>query len=200
VQNSIRLSVLVLLATAAPAGAEASSAGIDFDPSTATTVHVQLPASGLLLRMPADGGMSLLGLSVSQRFVRLVEVEAGVEETWNPCVRGWQWIVRAGVAPSLMRARPEGTHWNLRLPVLIGFHDLSASGDGCDSYDARHLRALMVTSGLDATYWTRSRWGFDVRLLLGIGKGWVRDEVRDESIPDGGRSFEAGLTFGVAFR
>jgi hypothetical protein len=190
------LSLLGLLVAAAPAGAETMGTAIDFDPGMATTVHLQLPASRLLLWIPTDGGFSVLGLSVSQRFVRLVEVEAGFEETVNPCIHGLQWLTRAGVAPSLLRARPEGTHWNLRLPVLFGYHDLSATGGGCDMNPDQHIRALMVTTGLDATYWSRARWGFDVRLLLGIGKGWVREE----SVADSGRALEAGLTFGVSFR
>jgi hypothetical protein len=53
----------------------------------------------------------------------------------------------------------------------------------------------MMTTGLDAVYWTRSGLGFDMRLLLGIGKGWKRGEYRTVS----DRALEAGLTLGVAF-
>jgi hypothetical protein len=190
------LPMLAMAAGIAPGGTEPAGAGLDFDPALTITLRVALPLSSWFLWAPADGGVSLFGLSVAGRFARLAEVEAGYGQTVNPCVRGDHFTVRAGVAPSLLRARPEGTHWNLRLPALLGYHAIPAKGGGCDQNPDKDIQMLMASTGLDATYWTRTRLGIDLRLLLGIGEGWSEVEGHGRS----GRALEASLTVGFSFR
>jgi hypothetical protein len=193
------LAAVVVLTLSTSAKAEPADVHNDFDSSKATTVRVQVPLAGLILWTPNDGGLSVFGLSASKRFAGIAEVEAGFSWTVNPCISGVQATFRAGISPSILRARPAGTHWNLRLPMLLGYHYLTVSGGGCDQNPDQKVHVAMVTTGLDATHWSVSGWGFNLRLLVGMGRGWSQQAGR-LGVSESGTAVELGLTVGMSFQ
>jgi hypothetical protein len=162
-----------------------------------TTIRIQFPASQLILWKPAsDASVSLSGLSLSERFRGLFELEAGADYVANPCARGWQWSTRAGLGPQVLRPRPGGTRWDLRVPALASYHHTALSGDGCDGHVDKTVNVLTLDSGFDVTYWTDGRWGFNTRLLGGVGPSW---EGRTGSTTQAGWALEGALAFGISF-
>jgi hypothetical protein len=142
----------------------------DFAPRTAFAVRMQLPFAGL-----AYGGLTVTNGSVAARFADLVETEIGANKTVNLCESGSSWFARAGISPSVLNAKAQGTHWNLRIPVLVSFFDYSGIGGGCDDNPGHDYYGYQVSTGLDATYWGRGHFGFNMRLLGGAGGGYEKE-------------------------
>ena len=112
--------------------------------------------------------------SVAARFAGLVETEVGANATVTPCESGSSWFARAGIAPSVLTAKAQGTHWNLRIPLLFSFVDYSGTGGGCDDNAGKDYLGYQVSTGLDATYWGQGHVGFNMRLLGGTGGGYKK--------------------------
>jgi len=197
-----------------PARAMADATAPDFDPATSLTIHLQLPFLGYsshtaapsgLVSSPYGGfGIVHWGGSIGARFFRLFEAEVGV--TSYDCHSGPTVVAGAGLSPSLLRAKPEGTHWNLRLPVLFNYRADTKVGDGgvCgDDHPTVQMRGYMFSTGLDATYWSQSALGFNMRLLGSVGGGDGEESgTFGHSIAwvDIGRITEVSFTIGLAFR
>jgi hypothetical protein len=143
----------------------------DFAPRTSFAIRMQLPFAGL-----AYGGFTVTNGSVTARFVDLVETEIGANKTLTPCESGSSWFARAGISPSVLTAKAQGTHWNLRIPVLVSFVDYSGIGGGCDDNPGHVYYGYQVSTGLDATYWGSGHFGFNMRLLGGVGGGYEKED------------------------
>jgi len=117
------------------------------------TARVALPFVG-----GDDGrGFTILGVSLGQRFLNLVEVEAGISEQWLLFEEGTTIAVRAGLSPSVLNPRPSGTHWNLRIPLLAGFSYYKGSGGKVSETPFVSVSNVYhFDTGLDATYWGKS--------------------------------------------
>jgi len=195
---------LALLAE--PAKAIASAAEPDFDPATVYAVRLQPPGAGVMETLRGNWnllGITLVGGSVEARFARLVEAEVGVVLTQEVCEGGTSLVARAGFSPSLLRARAEGTHWNLRLPLLIGYLNYSGHPESCDETPSHDLRAMLFSKGLDATHWSSSAAGFNLRLLFNMGPAWVKDSgpyAGGATWSDREWVMELGLTIGLVLR
>jgi len=171
-----------------------------FAPRTAFTVRVQPPFLGL-----APGGFTLLSTSVAVRFAGLVEAELGANSTATPCESGSSWFARAGISPSVLSAKAQGTHWNLRIPLLVSFVDYSGRAGGCDDNSNHDYRGYQVSTGLDATYWGEGSVGFNLRLLGGTGGGYRKEtgpttRERTEWISKDHLIPEITLSIGVALK
>ena len=191
-----------------PAKAVAAQTKPDFDPGTAYVVRLQLPLMGIMGTGGGShdwnfAGIALFGGSIGARFARLVEVEVGATETLSICDTGGSLFARAGLSPSLLRARVEGTHWNLRLPLLLGFlTQAGSSTHTCDTTPSHDLRGMLFSTGLDATHWSPSAFGFNMRLLFSIGPGWSKETGvygRGSEWYATDKIIEVGLTIGLAF-
>jgi hypothetical protein len=195
---------LALLAE--PAKAIAAAAEPDFDPATVYAVRFQPPGAGITETLRGNWnflGITLLGGSVGVRFARLVEAEVGATLTQGLCEGGTSLVARAGVSPSLLRARAEGTHWNLRLPLLIGYLSYSGHPASCDETPSTDLRAMLFSTGLDATHWSSSAGGLNLRLLFNMGPAWVKDSgpyAGGATWSDHEWVMELGLTIGLVLR
>jgi hypothetical protein len=142
----------------------------DFAPRTAYALRLQLPFAGL-----AYGGLTVTNISVAARFADFVETEVGVNKTLTPCESGSSWFVRSGISPSLLTAKAQGTHWNLRIPLLVSFVGYSGVGGGCDDNPGHDYYGYQLSTGLDATYWGKGHLGFNMRLLGGVGGGYEKE-------------------------
>ena len=148
-------------------------------------------------------GFNLLGGAVAVRFARLVEGEVGGILTQGLCEGATSLIARAGVSPSLLRARAEGTHWNLRLPLLIGYLNYSGHAGSCDEEPSHDVHAMLFSTGLDATHWSSSAAGFNLRLLFSMGPAWMKETgayAASATWSDRERVMELGLTIGLVLR
>lgn len=180
----------------------------DFDPSRSYTVRFQIPFVGVMASGGGSNNWNIEGLevvagSVGARFAHLYEVEvAGSKTSWI-CGSGSAVQARAGVSPSLIKARAEGTHWNLRVPILLGFLEKSGEHDGCDGSAGNDLLGMLLSTGLDATRWSSSRSvGFNMRLLVGMGPGWSKEVnygAKDGKWERASTILEASLMIGMAF-
>lgn len=195
-----------LALVADPAKAIATAAEPDFDPATVYAVRIQPPGAGIVETVRSNFnflGFNLLGGSVGVRFARLVEGEVGGMLTQGLCEGATSLIARAGVSPSLLRARAESTHWNLRLPLLIGYLNYSGHVTGCDEDPSHDLRAMLFSTGLDATHWSSSAAGFNLRLLFNMGPSWVKETgayAASATWSDREWLMELGLTIGLVLR
>ena len=176
----------------------------DLDPSKALTIRFQLPASGLILWKSNHGGLTVLGGSLGVRFAGIIEAEIGGNRRISICTSGTGLTARAGIAPSLLTAHPEGTHWNLRVPLLFSYIHGNDTG-GCEYTPSTELHALTGSTGLDATHWSQDRLsGFNIRLLVGMGKGWEQETdsygTTTTNWAKVGQVVEASLTIGISFR
>ena len=196
-----------LALVAEPAKTIAAAAEPDFDPATVYAVRFQPPGAGFVGTFRANLnllGFNLLGGAVGVRFARLVEGEVAGILMQGLCEGGTSLIARAGVSPSLLRARAEGTHWNLRLPLLIGYLNYSGHVGGCDEEPGHDLRAMLFSTGLDATHWSSSAAGFNLRLLFSMGPSWMKEAGLHASSSatwsDRERVMELGLTIGLVLR
>ena len=160
---------------------------------TVLTARVALPLLG-----GDDGRFTMIGVSLGQRFLNLIEIEAGVSEQWLIFESGPTFSVRAGLSPSVLTPRPSGTHWNLRIPLLAGFSYYNgyepddAGGPGHSSvWEVYHF-----DTGLDATCWGKSGVGFNIRILVNLGK--ARPQQTDGAPPYSGL-VGGSLMFGVSF-
>jgi hypothetical protein len=166
-----------LVLVAAPAKAIAAVAEPDFDPATVYAVRFQPPGAGVVARFRSN--LNLLGFNLSL-------------------------IARAGVSPSLLRARADGTHWNLRLPLLIGYLNYSGHAASCDEEPSHDVRAMLFSTGLDATHWSSSAAGFNLRLLFSMGPSWMKDSgsyaAAGATWSDRESVMELGLTIGLVLR
>jgi hypothetical protein len=177
----------------------------NLDPTKSLTIRFQLPASGLIVWNSIDGGgFTFFGGSLGVRFAGIIEAEIGGNTRGTFCNSGTGVTARAGIAPSLLTAPPEGTHWNLRVPVLFSYIHGDDKGS-CEDAMNNELHALTGSTGLDATHWSPdSSSGFNIRLLVGIGTGW--DHETDPNVTTkwnwapAGRVVDASLTIGVSFR
>jgi hypothetical protein len=154
-------------------GAEAQTTAAevvpDVEAARVVTMRIALPLSGFVLWGHGAGAVTLIGVALSLRLAHLVEVEGDVAEVANPCESGQQVALRAGVSPSVLAAQGPEAPWILRIPLLASVQHVGLSGDGCDgsSHDATTI--LMLSSGLDFTYWSATEGGLNVRLLGGYG-------------------------------
>ena len=195
-----------LALVADPAKAIAAAAEPDFDPATVYALRFQPPGAGIVETVRSNFnllGFNVLGGAVGVRFARLVEGEVGGILIQGLCEGGESLIVRAGVSPSLLRARAEGTHWNLRLPLLIGYLNYSGHLTGCDEDPSHDVRAMLFSTGLDATHWSSSAAGFNLRLLLSTGPSWMKETgsyATGATWSDRDWVMELGLTIGLVLR
>jgi hypothetical protein len=195
---------LALLAE--PAKAIATAAEPDFDPATVYAIRFQPPGAGVMETLRGNWnllGITLVGGSVGVRFARLVEAEVGATLLQGLCEGGTSLVARAGVSPSLLRARAEGTHWNLRLPLLIGYLNYSGHPASCDETPSTDLHAMLFFTGLDATHWSASAGGLNLRLLFSMGPAWVKDSgpyASGATWSDREWVMELGLTIGLVLR
>ena len=162
---------------------------------TVLTARASLPLVG-----GYDGrGVTILGASLGQRFLNLVEIEAGVSAQTLIVENGHTLVVRAGLSPSVLTPRPSGTHWNLRIPLLAGFsyyngfHSYSESPGRSSVWKVYHF-----DTGLDATYWGNSGVGFNIRLLVNLGTARPQQAYGGTSPPYSGL-VGGSLMFGVSF-
>jgi hypothetical protein len=171
-----------------------------FNPRTSFTVRLQPPFLGL-----APGGFTLMAVSFAARFAGLVETEIGANSTATPCESGSSWFARAGISPSVLTAKADGTHWNLRIPLLVSYVDYNGRAGGCDDDSSHDYSGYQVSTGLDATYWGSGSVGFNLRLLGGTGGGYKKENGRyaeagsrwvssDSLIP------EISLSIGIALK
>jgi hypothetical protein len=164
-----------------------------------TTVRVQVPASQIVLWRPTQSfhaWVPLGGVSVSERFGGLYEAELGAAYALEICGKGWHESVRAGLAPEVLRTHPAGARWSLRVPALASYGHTSLQGQNCDRLEDKTLHTLTFDTGLDVTYWTSGRWGFNTRLLAGVGHAW-EDNTWGGYLS--GLALEGALAFGVSF-
>ena len=192
VRLPVALSTLLLGLTGRPASAA--------DSSWTTTLRVQVPASQLALWKPTQyysGWVPVGGVSVSERFGRLFEAELGATYALNVCSSGWNESVRGGVNPEVLRTRPEGAHWSLRVPALASYGHTLLQGSSCDGLVDKALHTLTFDTGFDVTYWTKGRWGFNMRLLAGVGHAWEDNRLGGYHLS--GLALEGALAFGVSF-
>jgi len=195
---------LVLLA--GPAKTVAVAAEPDFDPATVFAVRIQPPGAGITETLRGNWnvlGITVIGGSVGVRFARLVEGEVGGILIQGLCEGGTSLAARAGLSPSLLRARAEGTHWNLRLPLWMGYLTYSGHPDSCDETPSHDLRAMLFSTGLDATHWSSSAAGFNLRLLLSTGPSWMKETgsyATGATWSDRDWVMELGLTIGLVLR
>src|SRR5207249_3170753 len=111
---------------------------------------------------------------LAMRFAHLIEVEGGLTVVVNPCTSGGQLTARVGLSPSLLIAQAAGTHWNVRLPLLASGHAMELAGDGCDGHMQSTEAVWDVAGGVDATHWSETGNGLNIRFLAGYGKeGWT---------------------------
>lgn len=203
-----RVSIAALAGIAAgllasSGNAVATETAPDLDPSRSYAVRFQVPFAGILASHDDQiEGLEVLGISVGARLAHLYEVEAVGSHTSWICGSGSVVQARAGVSPSLIKARADGTHWNLRAPVLLGF--LGKSGEmGCDNSVGNDLMGMLLSTGLDATRWSSSGpFGFTMRALFGMGPGWSKElnyRAKDGNWERAGWMLEASLMLGIAF-
>jgi hypothetical protein len=172
----------------------------DYAPRTAFTVRLQPPFLGL-----APGGFTLMAVSFAARFAGLVETELGANSTATPCDSGSSWFARAGISPSVLTAKADGTHWNLRIPLLVSYVDYSGRDSGCDDIFSHDYSGYQVSTGLDATYWGSGSVGFNLRLLGGTGGGYRKTTgpytpTRTEWISTDSLIPEITLSIGIALK
>jgi hypothetical protein len=186
----------------------AAEAAPDFDPSRSYAIRFQIPYAGLMAAGGGSNNWNIEGVevvagSVGARFAHLYEVEVAGSRFWWICGSGAAVQARAGVSPSLIKARAEGTHWNLRVPILLGFLDKSGGNHGCDGLGNNDLRGMLLSTGLDATHWSSSGLvGFNIRLLFGMGPGWSKEVnygAKDGKWERAGAILETSLMIGMAF-
>jgi len=167
-----------LALVADPAKAIAAVAEPDFDPATVYAIRFRPPGAGIVETVRSNFnllGFNVLGGAVGAQFARLAEGEVGGILIQGLCEGGESLIARAGVSPSLLRARAEGTHWNLRLPLLIGYLNYSGHAGGCDEEPHHNVRAMLFSTGLDGTQWSSSsaswsdrEWVMELGLTIGL--------------------------------
>jgi len=195
-----------LALVADPAKTIAAVAEPDFDPATVYAIRFQPPGAGVVETVRSNFnflGLNLLGGAVGVRFARLLEGEVGGILTQGLCEGATSLIARAGVSPSLLKSRAEGTHWNLRLPLLIGYLNYSGHVTGCDEDPSHDVRAMLFSTGLDATHWSSSAAGFNLRLLFSMGPSWMKETgayAASATWSDRERIMELGLTIGLVLR
>jgi len=195
---------LVVLLTRSASTAEAAQEGAA--PSSpagdgwVTTVRLQAPLSRLFFWSPHDGVVAAVGGSLNGRFAGLFEVEAGADDVISFCDHGWLFTGRAGISPPLRRAAARGSAWEVRLPLLAGYHHTHLPPEGCEYSPATTLHAVSVSAGVDATYWTAGRWGLNMRLLGGAGRAWEETEDRSGHRTNRvDRLWDLSLAVGVSF-
>jgi hypothetical protein len=126
----------------------------------------------------------------------------GLLATVNPCESGAAPLARAGVSPSLVRANAADTHWNLRVPILLGYFDYSGTGGGCDDNPGTEAYGYLFSTGLEAIHWSVAhRVGFNMRLLVGTGGGKARDTGPHASSSAWSKAdmFELAFSVGLSF-
>jgi opacity protein-like surface antigen len=200
----IRLSLATAMVAAFLAG-QAKAADDEPNPfahRNVLTARVALPFVG-----GDDGhGFTILGLSLGQRFLNLVEIEAGVSaQTLIVLDNGNTLVVRAGLSPSVLNPRPSGTHWNLRIPLLAGFSYYKGSDskdEGPGPPGTTFVYVYHFDTGLDATYWGKSGVGFNMRILVNLGTARERQTQQDPYFSSSssysglvGGSFMIGISF-----
>ncbi len=166
---------------------------------TVLTARLALPLVG-----GDDGrGFTIIGAYLGQRFLNLVEIEAGMSaQRLIMDEQGTTITVRAGLSPSVLNPRPSGTHWNLRIPLLAGFSYCSGEIRSDDDYRtyAREVNVYHFDTGLDATYWGKSGVGFNMRLLVNLGAARTQHPYPDEAGTSSsglvGGSFMIGMSLG----
>jgi hypothetical protein len=191
----IRLSLATAMVAAFLAG-QAKAADDEPNPfahRNVLTARVALPFVG-----GDDGrGFTILGVSLGQRFLNLVEVEAGISEQWLLFEEGTTIAVRAGLSPSVLNPRPSGTHWNLRIPLLAGFSYYKGSGGKVSETPFVSVSNVYhFDTGLDATYWGKSGVGFNMRILVNLGTARERKTQQDADAHYNTSSSDSGLVGG----
>lgn len=197
---------LVLLISGGPSTAQAgndAAAG----PSPAgdilvTTVRLRAPLSRVLdWRSSREGAVSLAGASLNERFAGFFEAEVGADYVSDLASSGLLLTGRAGLSLPLRSASTLGSSWEVRLPLLGGYHHVHLPADSWGEYpSATTLHAVSASAGVDATYWTAGRWGLNMRLLAGVGRAseeLVHEEGYRESLSS--RLWDVGLEVGVSF-
>jgi hypothetical protein len=160
---------------------------------TVGTARMALPLVG-----GDDGrGFTIFGASLAQRFLNLVEIEAGVSAQTLIVENGQTLVVRAGLSPSVLTPRPSGTHWNLRIPLLAGFSYYTGQEEDEGRVTALVWKVYHFDTGLDATYWGNSGVGFNIRILVNLGTARPQQNYSDGSAYSG--LVGGSLMFGVSF-
>lgn len=199
--------IAVLAALVVPVSADAATdTAPDFDPPSVSTVHIELPLTAVT-NMQSAVAVSIVNISLAHRFAGLVEVEAGGGMLTALCHSGPAFTGRTGLSPSLLTARPEGSHWNLRIPLLVSYTYYSGSGGGngggCEYPISQKFHAVTASTGIEATHWSVANTAFNMRLLGGVGRGWSI-ETSSNGVWDSWRASESAvnlsLSIGLAFR
>ena len=169
-----RLALLVFLASSAATAHEDPNQRI-VEPRTVYTVRVQPPGLGIANE---QGELHVLAtdLSVSVRFLQILEVGAGFDVSESICSSGTAARLQVGIVPGLSDPLPPGAHWRVRMPFLVGYHHYSgvfgwtecSEGDGKAS-----AHEFSGATGVDATRWGHSGVGFNLRLLVFGGAAWL---------------------------
>ena len=195
-----RLALIAAVgAVALPSPVRADNTATGFDPRTVFTIHVELPLTAWTV-WKYNSFVSLVNASFAARFAGIAEIEAGGGPGRSISEHGNFGTVRAGLSPSVLRARPEGTHWNLRVPMLVGLRSFSGSSfDGCHQCGEVRLRTVTASTGLDATHWGMGHIGFNIRLLGGVGLPYLTwPDEHQWSGPV--RAVELSLSIGVSVK
>jgi len=164
---------------------------------TVLTARLPIP----LLGDSDKRSITLTGIFLGQRFLNLVEVEAGMSAQMQLiCEDGFMATVRAGLSPSVLTPRPSGTHWNLRIPLLAAFSYYNGEAGKCDEYRTytREFYIYHFDTGLDATYWGKSGIGFNMRFLVNMGSARTPQAPNDQTSSHSGvvgGSFMIGVSF-----
>lgn len=112
------------------------------------------------------------------------EADTATDFWINPCVKGFNFTARGGVAPEVLAAG----RWSIRVPLHGGLSYVPFSGGGCDqNLDEQHYM-LSAAGGLEAVGWGPHK-GFSLRALGFVGEQSYlvflpggADEVRWRSI------------------
>lgn len=199
----VRAWLVVLMsgvAAAARAGDDAAARPSPAGDTLVTTVRLQVPLSRFFLWSADDGVATIVGGSLNGRFAGLFELEGGVDKVTNICDNGSLFTGRGGVAPPLRRAATRGTSWEVRLPLLAGYHHTQFPSEGCEYSPATTIHAVSANAGLDATYWTAWRWGLNMRLLGGVGRAWKETEDLSHNVTSRvDRLWDLSLAVGLSF-
>jgi len=193
----------------APIGNGAAGNRSPFVRPLTVALRIQPPISGMLATSRTGGsqGFEVLGAGVGLRAFSWVEAEMAGAVMATICESGSVLIARAGVSPSVLRPDVDGTHWDLRVPVLASYIRYSGSSGCSDTYSSppsKDLRGYLFSTGFEATHWSSSgRVGFDMRVLVGFGAGSARDSSaigQDKGWGDAGRVSELNLSLGILFQ
>ena len=87
--------------------------------------------------------------------------------------------------------------------MLIGYLNYSGHVTGCDEDPSHDVRAMLFSTGLDATHWSSSAAGFNLRLLFSMGPSWMKETgayAASATWSDRERIMELGLTIGLVLR